>query len=86
MTDTFKDFTGGLESPATGLAEITPNDTADLVNVSRALNVSGDGTVRVTTLDGTIATIYIAAGITFPVRVTRIWQTGTAATGIVVMW
>ena len=86
MADTFKDFTGSLESPATDLAEVTPNDTSDLTSVSRALNVSGDGTVRVTTLDGTTATVYIAAGITFPLRVTRVWQTGTTASGIVAMW
>ncbi|WP_300019923.1 hypothetical protein [uncultured Roseobacter sp.] len=86
MTDNFRDFTGGLESPATHLVETSPSDTGDLPMTSRALNVGTAGTLRVTTIGGTTATVYIAAGIPFPVRVTRIWQTGTTATGIVVMY
>lgn len=75
MVETFKDYTRNLESPA-----------KDLANVSRALNVSGDGSVRITTLGGSTTTAYIAADITFPVRATRVWQTGASATGIVAMW
>ena len=85
MNDHFAQFTPGLESPATHLDEVVPSDTANLENVSRALNVAGSGLVRVTTCDGDIATVSIAAGTAFPVRAVRVWATGTTATGIVAM-
>ena len=86
MTDFFATHQSGLQSPASYLANISPNDTADLANVSRALNVASSGSVRVTTVEGSEATVYIVAGNAFPVRVSRVWATGTTATGIVVMY
>ncbi|WP_298845065.1 hypothetical protein [uncultured Roseobacter sp.] len=85
MSDRFSSYSIGLESPAINLHEVTPDDGADLPQVSRALNVAGGGTVRVTTVAGDTATVTVAAGIPFPVRVRRIWATGTSATGIVAM-
>lgn len=86
MADMFDKFTSSLESPATHLTEVTPSDGSDLPQASRALNVTTDGTIRLTTVGGTTATVYVAAGIAFPVRVTRVWQTGTSATGIVALY
>ena len=83
MTDPFQTHQQSLESPATLLEEIVPSDSADLAKPSRALNVSGAGTIRVTTTGGSTATVFVAAGIPFPVRATRIWATGTSAEGIV---
>lgn len=85
MSDPFENHVQGLESPATLLIAITPDDGTDLVRPSRAINVAQSGSVQVTTLGGSTATVYIAAGIGFPLRVSRIWATGTTATGIVVM-
>ena len=85
MNDIFASHTGGLESPASTLISVVPDDAADLAQASRALNVSGSGTVRITTVGGTTATVYVAAGIAFPVRVTRVWASGTTATDIVAM-
>ena len=85
MSDAFADFTSGLESPALRIFEVTPSDTTDLAEVSRALNVGASGTVRVTTVEGTTATIQIAAGIAFPIRAARIWATGTTAVNIVAL-
>jgi hypothetical protein len=85
MADAFADFTSGLESPALRVFEVTPSDTTDLDEVSRALNVASTGTVRVTTVHGTTATIHIAAGIAFPIRVSRVWSTDTTATNIVAL-
>ncbi len=85
MSDAFEDFASGLESPATRLASVTPDDGADIAVVSRALNVASAGTVRVTTVSGDIGTVYVAAGITFPIRARRIWSTGTTASGIVAL-
>ncbi|WP_227271821.1 spike base protein, RCAP_Rcc01079 family [Roseobacter weihaiensis] len=73
----------GSTGPLTELEEITPSDSADLQTVTRALNVATTGTVFVTTLDGQTGAITIAAGIPFPLRATRVWSTGTTATGIV---
>ncbi len=83
--DKFADHSSGLESPATSVIEVTPSDTADLATVSRAINVAANGSVRLTTIDGAVATVNIAAGIAFPIRAARIWATGTTASGIVVM-
>lgn len=85
MTDRFSGFTTGLESPALNLAPVTPDDATDLAWATRGINVATSGAVRVTTVGGDDATIYIAAGIAFPIRVTRVWATGTTATGIMAM-
>lgn len=83
MSDPFKNYTQGLESPATSVESVTPNDSTDLIKPSRALNVAQSGLVQITTLENTTATVFIAAGIPFPVRATRVWATGTTAVGIV---
>ena len=85
MSDPFKDYASSLESPATVLVPVTPSDTTDLTVVSRAINVSQSGFVRMTTTGNTTATVYIAAGVGFPVRATRIWAAETTATGITAM-
>jgi hypothetical protein len=82
MSDRFENHTQGLESPAAYLLPVTPDDAADLAVVSRALNVAQSGLVQVTTAGGSVASVYIAAGGAFPVRATRVWATGTTATGI----
>lgn len=85
MTDPFQKFQPGLESPASRLIPVTPSDTADLPMASRALNVAQAGFVRVTTIAGDTGQVHIAPGIPFAIRVSRIWATGTTATGIVAL-
>ena len=68
--------------PANSVGTITPSDEADLEQVTLALNVAAAGTVRVTTNDGAVDDIFITAGSAFPLRVRRVWATGTTATGI----
>lgn len=85
MSDPFDSHVSSLESPATIIQPVTPDDGADLATPSRALNVMQSGAVQVTTVGGTTATIYVAAGIGFPLRVRRVWATGTTATGITAM-
>lgn len=86
MADRFSRHVSGINSPPSHLFPVTPDDGADLPDASRALNVSQNGYVRVTTVGGETATVFIAAGIVFPVRAARIWSTGTTATGIVAMY
>ncbi len=81
--DDFSKFPVTLNTPAVSLEAISPSDSADLSKITRAINVAVSGTVRLTTPDGSEASIFIAAGIAFPVRATRIWATGTTATGII---
>lgn len=85
MTDIFKDHQAGLESPATRLAEVAPSDTNLLTFATRAIVVETSGHVSVTMVSGDVGRIFVAAGIPFPVRVTRIMATGTTATGIVAL-
>lgn len=83
MTDKFSHYADGLESPPRSAFSIAPNDSEDLAHVTRAINVATTGNVRVTTLGGDTATIFIVAGIAFPIRAERVWATDTTATGIV---
>jgi hypothetical protein len=80
--DSFARHAASLHSPALRLEPITPDDGTDLTRTTRAINVAQTGTVRVVTAGGDTADIYIAAGIAFPVRATRVMATGTTATGI----
>lgn len=77
--DTFSNTAPGLSSPATGIEEIIPSDTTTLAMTTRALNVGQSGILRVETSNGTIADIFVAAGIAFPLRVTKVFATGTTA-------
>lgn len=61
-------------------AAVTPNDSADLSNYS-VIFVGGPGNVKVTTAQGTQVTFSgVQAGGVLPVRVRRVWATGTTAT------
>jgi hypothetical protein len=88
--DNFSNEAIGLTSPATNAVVITPSDTTDLANVTRAIHVTGtSGLVAVTTqgmTTGTSVQIYVGQGSLFPIRVTRIWATGTTAAGILSMY
>jgi len=68
--------------PATGVLVVTPSDTADLIKTVRAIRANTAGTVKITAIDGTAPTLNFYAGETRPVAATRIWLTGTTATGI----
>lgn len=76
-------FTNGPTSPSAFDAfAIAPSDTVDLAQPARALFVAVSGDVSLTTLAGTHVTFQnVAAGL-FPVAATRVWATGTTATGL----
>jgi hypothetical protein len=85
MSDAFENHTSGLESPATRLANITPDDVQTLPFTSRAVSVETAGYVQVEMLSGDTGRIFMAGGVPFPLRVTRIMATGTTAAGIVAL-
>lgn len=67
-------------------AAVTPADGTDLTYISRALYVGGAGNVKVTMLSGDEVTFTGAqAGTILPIRVTRVWSTGTTATTILAL-
>ena len=82
MPDAFANRMRRPTDPAVTLFDITPDDGADLAQVTIALNVATPGTVRLTTLDNSVTDVTIWPGHAFPVRAKRVWQTGTSATGI----
>lgn len=82
MPDAFTTRHRRPSDPAVRIFDITPDDGADLAEATTALNVATPGTVRVTTVDGSVADIQIHPGHAFPIRAARVWLTGTTATGI----
>lgn len=72
-----------LASPITGAFAITTSDSADLAEVTLNLYVSVAGAVKVTMFDGSIVTYANLTAGRHPLRVKRVWATGTTATGIV---
>lgn len=68
------------------VALVTPDDATDLGFQTRAISFAANGAIRVTTSGGDTVTIpsgALAAGVMHPLQVTRIFSTGTTATGIV---
>jgi hypothetical protein len=80
--DKFATYPDAPGMPASTLVEVVPDDGSDLPQLLSGLNVATPGTVRVTTKDGSIGTVFVEAGTVFPLRVRRIWATDTTATGI----
>ena len=82
--DAFESHTPGLTSPAASGSEITPNDATLLTQVSRCLYVGSAGNIRVELSSGDIVTLEnVVAGAIYPLRVSRVFATGTTATGLI---
>ncbi len=75
------------DSFGTGLAAVTPSDSADLPEIARALYITGAGDLAAIGADGVAFTITgLVAKTWFPVAVSRVKAAGTTATGIFAMW
>ncbi|MGA0398230.1 MAG: spike base protein, RCAP_Rcc01079 family [Ilumatobacteraceae bacterium] len=73
--------------PAHHAVAVTPNDSTDLTDTSRALYVGAAGDVKVDMYgSGTVTFVGVTAGSVLPVRVDRVYSTGTTATSIVALW
>jgi hypothetical protein len=68
-------------APARGAFSITPADGTDLAIYPKALYVGTAGDVKVDMRDGTTVTFTGAIGV-LPIRVKRVYSTGTTATNI----
>ena len=75
-------------APITDAAAVTPSDSAALPNVTRYLYIGVTGNVKVDFhLSGTGVTLMaLAAGVFHPLRVVKVYATGTTATNIVAAW
>jgi len=83
VTDAFDDFSATLESPICNGFDISPNDTADLSQVTRAIMVGGAGDLAVQFKNGGIVTLpALSPGVVYPFRAARVLATGTTATGV----
>jgi hypothetical protein len=87
MADDFDNIRPNLESPGEGLLSVTPDDDTDLGTVSRALYIGGTSDLAVRMKDGSEGTLLnVPAGAFLPLRVVRVMETGTTATGIVAVF
>ena len=69
-------------SPIRHSLAVTPSDSVNLTTACRALLVGAAGDVKVMYENGTIDTVFLAAGLWHGMYVLRVYSTGTAATGI----
>ncbi|MEM8956569.1 MAG: hypothetical protein AAGC86_02020 [Pseudomonadota bacterium] len=84
MADKFEHQTPGLTSPGIDAFAVTPSNGNDLPQVTRALYVGGAGSVRVELVSGSEATFEaMQAGIMYPLRVRKVFSTGTSAQSLV---
>ena len=87
MTDVWAHLRNEEWGPAHHAVAVTPNDGADLTDTTRALYVGAAGDVKVDMYgSGTVTFVGVTAGSVLPVRVDRVYSTGTTATSIVALW
>ena len=84
--DTFAAHSTGVSGPLSYAAEITPDDDADIATVSRALWIGTAGDLTVTMRQGQQVTFANLTVGWHPLRVSRVWATGTTASDIVACW
>lgn len=84
MQDAFSDHSVGLTAPASHSEAVTPNDNTDLIQATRALYVGQTGNVRVRTISGQEVTFAnLQGGVFYPIRIQRVFATGTTASDII---
>ncbi|MBD8066789.1 hypothetical protein IC608_15045 [Devosia sp. PTR5] len=85
MSDIFENQ-GGVSGPFVDAVAISPSDTEDLLQPTRALWVGAKGDVTITTVGG--STVYFAGYGPgwLPGRVRRVHATGTTATSMIGVW
>lgn len=84
MQDVFADHSVGLTAPASRATNVTPDDNNDLSQFTRGLYVGQPGSLRVRTVSGDEATFEnMLGGVFYPIRVERVFATGTTATNII---
>ena len=91
-TNNFSQNDEAVIAPYTRAVAVTPSDSADLVEVSRALNVHRTGGQSHTTVkcilsgDTVAVSLVLSIGDIVPIRVSRVYSTGTDATTVVALY
>ena len=84
MPDRFAHSEASLSGPASSGFAITPSDTIDLPEATRALYIGTGGNLSLRMLSGeTLTFSNVTAGSLLPLRVSRVFATATTATAIV---
>jgi len=84
MPDRFHTLSPGLDAPASHGFAVTPHDSNDWSEVTRALYVGGAGALAVVLASGASVTLSgIAGGTILPLRLRQVKATGTTATLLV---
>lgn len=84
MPDRFQTLSPGLEAPASHGFAVTPHDSNDLAEVTRALYVGGAGAVSLVLASGASVTLTgVAGGTILPLRLRQVKAIGTTATHLV---
>lgn len=79
--DKFESYVTGLSDLLDDFFTITPDDNANLDFTTRGIYVFSGGTLHVITKAGSDVTVSVNAGY-HPIRVKKIYSTGTTATGL----
>ncbi|KEQ03751.1 MULTISPECIES: spike base protein, RCAP_Rcc01079 family [Pseudorhizobium] len=84
MPDRFANVQASLSGPAASGFAVTPNDTTDLPEPTRALYVGSGGDLTVRMLTGeTLTFAAVSPGSLLPLRASRVFATGTSAANLV---
>ena len=90
MTDpiAFKKESNHLESPARSAAAITPSDGADLTETTRAIYIGGNGDITVDMDGDGVGILFqnVVSGTILPLRITKVYLTGTSATSLIALY
>lgn len=87
-TDNFSRFQVGDNNEYRNAVAVTPHDTNELANVTRAIYIGGgSGALKVDLVDsGTVTFSGLVTGTVLPVRAKKVYSTGTSATNIIALW
>jgi len=87
VIDDYAQLQTGLDSPYRHAAAVSPSDTVDLTNVTRAIYIGVTGDVTLITANSeTVLLKGALAGSVIRVQASRIKATGTTATNLVAFW
>lgn len=76
-----------LSAPFAKFIAVTKSDTINFFEMTRSLYIGGAGDVTVLGMDGNPVTFSaVPAGTILPIRVLRVYATGSTATNIVAMF
>jgi|DEB0MinimDraft_6_1074348.scaffolds.fasta_scaffold00156_29 hypothetical protein len=87
MTDLWADSDKRrIMDPFEHAVAVTPSDSADLSLVTRGIYIGSPGAVKVDMVgSGTVTFADLDIGF-YPLRVSRVYATGTAASSIIALW